>query len=109
MELRDTFAALDDLEIVYVMANNQVNEKALRFIDGLGLHRRVRFAVDPGSRAIERLGIRLEHPEPMETGVPHPTTYLLDRHGDVRFVDVRRDYHIWLDPDLLVEALRGIP
>ena len=49
MELRQTFAEEDDVVILYVMADNQINDKTLRFIDGLGLRDRVRFASDPGS------------------------------------------------------------
>ena len=109
MELREAFASNDDLRILWVMADNQVNEKTLRFIDGLGLRERITFAEDPGSRAIDALQIRLEDPEEIEAGVPHPTTYLLDRDGVVRFVDVRRDYHIWLDPSLVREALAEVP
>ena len=109
MELRQAFASNDDLRILWVMADNQVNEKTLRFIDGLGLREHIHFAVDPESRAIDSLRIRLEDPEEIEAGVPHPTTYLLDREGVVRFVDVRRDYQMWLDPTLVREALAEVP
>ncbi|MDH3686591.1 MAG: hypothetical protein OEP95_10210 [Myxococcales bacterium] len=109
MELREAFEAEDDVVLLYVLADNQVNEKTVRFIDGLGLRDRVRFLVDDGSAAIDALGVRLENPEPMEAGVPHPTTYLLDREGRVRFVDVRRDFHIWLDARVLTDALAEIP
>lgn len=109
MELRQAFASNDDLRILWVMADNQVNEKTLRFIDGLGLREHIHFAVDPESRAIDSLRIRLENPEEIEAGVPHPTTYLLDREGVVRFVDVRRDYQMWLDPTLVREALAEVP
>jgi len=109
VELREAFAGHDDLHIVWVMAERQVNDKTLRFIDGLGLRERVVFAVDPGSVAIDALGLRKEAPEPIEAGVPHPTTYLLDRDGIVRFVDVRRDFHIWLDPQVVREALARLP
>ncbi len=109
MELRQAFASNDDLRILWVMADNQVNEKTLRFIDGLGLREHIHFAVDPKSRAIDSLRIRLENPEEIEAGVPHPTTYLLDREGVVRFVDVRRDYQMWLDPTLVREALAEVP
>ena len=37
--------------------------------------------------------------------MPHPATYLLDREGRIRLVDIRRDFHIWLDPSLIVDAL----
>ncbi len=109
MELRQAFASNHDLRILWVMADNQVNEKTLRFIDGLGLREHIHFAVDPESRAIDSLRIRLEDPEEIEAGVPHPTTYLLDREGVVRFVDVRRDYQMWLDPTLVREALAEVP
>ena len=91
------------------MASSQINEKSLRFIDGLGLRERVRFAVDRDSAAIDRLGIRLEGGEALEAGVPHPSTYLLDRSGIVRFVDVRADYHIWLDPSAVLDVLATLP
>ena len=77
MELRDALAEPRDLEILYVLPSSQMNAKSLRFIDELGLRERVRFLVDPDSAAIDRLGLRLENPEPMERGVPHPATYLL--------------------------------
>ncbi|MCA9509650.1 MAG: hypothetical protein R3E88_01650 [Myxococcota bacterium] len=102
------FAEVDDLRIVWVMAREQVDDKALRFIDGMGLRDRIEFAVDPGSRAIDALGLRLATPEPIEEGVPHPTTYLLDADGVVRFADVRRDYHVWIDAAHLRERLAEI-
>lgn len=104
MELRDALAH-DDVVVLYVMAERQINDKTLRFIDEMGLRGRVRFLADPESAAIDRLRLRLAEPEPLEEGVPHPATYLLDRDGRVRFVDVREDYHVWLDPELLIEAL----
>ena len=91
------------------MADSQINEKTLRFIDGLGLREHVVFAVDPGSRSIDRLKARLESPEAIEAGVPYPTTLVLDREGIVRFVDVREDYHIWLDPGPVIETLESLP
>ncbi len=108
MELRQRFEGVDDLAVLWVMADNQVNAKTLRFIESLGLRQRVHFGVDPGSTAIDRLGIRLENPMPIEAGVPHPTTLLLDAGGVVRFVDVRRDFHAWLDPALLEDALAAL-
>lgn len=105
MQLREEFARDESLRIVWVMPDNQINGKTLRFIDSLGLRERITFAVDSHSEDIDRLGIRKQDPEPIEAGVPHPTTYLLDREGVVRFADVRRDYHIWLDPSVIQGAL----
>jgi len=108
VELRNAFETVDDLVILYVLADNQVNDKTLRFIDGLGLRERVRFLMDPSSAAIDVLGLRKPEPEPIEAGVPIPATYLLDRDGIVRFADVRTDYHLWLDSDFVREALASI-
>ncbi len=91
------------------MADNQITAKATNYIDGMGLRGRIHFVVDPGSAEIDRLGIRKEDPEPIEAGVPHPATYLIDRQGTVRFVDVREDFHIWLDPAAVIEALAAAP
>ncbi len=96
------------MQIVWVMADNQVNEKSLNYIDGMGLRDRIHFAKDPSSAAIDRLGIRRENAETIEAGVPHPATYLLDRGGVVRYVDVREDYHLWLHPEMVIAALANV-
>ena len=99
------FATADDVLIVWVMAEAQINERTRVFVDELRLADRVLFVSDPKSRLIRTLGILKEDPEPIEQGVPHPTTLLLDREGMIRFVDVRRDYHFWLDPKQTLERL----
>ena len=109
MELRNELEAAPDLQIVWVMAKRQLNTRSLRFVDDYGLRSRIHFWADPESRAIDQLGIRRPNPEPIEAGVPHPTTLLLDRDGVVRFTDVREDYHVWLDPAVVKEALAKLP
>jgi len=109
VELRNALAEEPDLEIVWVMAKRQLNARSLRFVDDYGLRDRVHFWVDPESRTIDRLGLRRPNPEPIEEGVPHPTTLLLDRDGIVRFADVREDFHVWLDPVVVKEALAQLP
>ena len=109
MELLDDFEMTPDVEILYVLPDNQVNEKTLFFVDGNRLRSRVRFLRDPASGAIDRLGLRKQDAEPIEAGVPHPTTLLLDRGGVVRLVDIRTDFQLWLDSRLLVDALAAIP
>jgi peroxiredoxin len=108
VELRQALDRFDDLQIVYVMAREQINPKTLRFINENGLRDRVRFLSDPESRTIDALGLRLQTPEPIEAGVAHPATYLLDREGRIQLVDVRRDFHVWLDPALIVAALERL-
>ena len=87
----------------------QHTAKAMQFIQSQALQDRVRFLVDPESRAIDALRIRRPDPEAVEMGVPHPATYVLDREGVIRFVDVREDFHFWLDPLLPLRALAEIP
>ena len=105
MELRNALANEPDLQIVWVMAKRQWNARSLRFVDDYGLRGRIHFWADPESRAIDALGLRRPQPEAIEEGVPHPTTLLLDRDGIVRFADVREDFHLWLDPTVIREAL----
>jgi peroxiredoxin len=90
------------------MAEAQINERTRIFIDELRLADRVLFVSDPKSRLIRTLGILKENPEPIEQGVPHPTTVLLDREGTIRFVDVRRDFHFWLDPQQMLDRLASL-
>ncbi len=109
IELRQQIEGVEDLVLLYVLADNQLNEKTRFFIDGNRLTDRVIFLQDPFSASIDRLGLRRPNPASLETGVPHPSTYVLDRAGRVRFVDVREDYQIWLHPSLILEALAEIP
>jgi peroxiredoxin len=90
------------------MAKRQLNARSLRFVDDYGLRNRIHFWVDPESRAIDALGLRRPNPEPIEEGVPHPSTLLLDREGIVRFADVREDFRLWLDPAVVREALAAV-
>ena len=105
MELREALAGTPDLRVVWVMSEVQINDRTRVFIDELGLADRILFLADPQSRLIRELGILKDDPEPIEKGVPHPTTLLLDRQGRIQFVDVRTDYHIWLDPTAVKEVL----
>jgi peroxiredoxin len=105
VELREVLEEVPDLEIAWVMSSHQISPRSLRFIDELGLRDRIHFLIDEDSSVIRRLGVLKKDPEPMETGVPHPTTYLIDREGVIRFADVRSDFHIWLDPKLLAAEL----
>lgn len=112
MELRDAIATLremDDVVILYVVPDNQYTGKAQQFAASHRLEDRIRFLVDPQSGAIDVLGLRRPDSEPVEAGVPHPATYVLDRDGVIRFVDVREDFHFWLDPELPLQALAEIP
>ena len=100
---------MDDLVVLYVMAEEQINPKTRYFVDELGLRDRIRVLADPGSTTIDALGLKLETPEPIEAGVPHPATYVIDREGVVTFADVRRDFHVWIASDIVVSAIHLVP
>jgi peroxiredoxin len=91
--------------IVWVMSEAQINERSRVFIDELGLAERILFLADPKSQLIRDLGILKENPENIEKGVPHPTTLVLDKSGTIRFVDVRENFHFWLDPAAVADVL----
>ena len=99
------FEATPDLRIIWVMSDAQINDRSRIFIDELGLADRILFLSDPKSQLIRDLGILKEKPESIEIGVPHPTTLILDKDGIVQFVDVRENYHFWLDPAAMTDVL----
>jgi len=103
--LREVFEATPDLRIIWVMSDAQINDRSRIFIDELGLADRILFLSDPKSQLIRDLGILKEDPESIEIGVPHPTTLVLDKAGVVQFVDVRENYHFWLDPAAMTDVL----
>ena len=105
MGLREVFEATPDLRIIWVMSDLQINDRSRIFIDELGLAERILFLADPKSELIQALGILKEDPESIEIGVPHPTTLVLDKAGIIQFVDVREDYHFWLDPRAVENVL----
>jgi len=98
LELREAFAGTPDLRLVWVMSDAQINARTRAFVGELGLASDILFLADPKSRLIRKLGLLKKDPEPIETGVPYPTTLLLDPSGRIRFADVRIDYHRWLVP-----------
>jgi len=99
------FEATSDLRIIWVMSDAQINDRSRIFIDELGLADRILFLADPKSQLIRDLGILKEDPESIEIGVPHPTTLVLDKAGIVQFVDIRENYHFWLDPEAMTDVL----
>jgi peroxiredoxin len=99
------FEETPDLRIIWVMSDAQINDRSRVFIDELGLADRILFLSDPKSQLIQDLGILKQSPESIEIGVPHPTTLVLDKTGIIRFVDVRENYHFWLDPAAMTDVL----
>jgi len=94
-----------NLTVLYVMAKNQINPKARKFLDDHHL-KPFHFLSDADDRVIDQFGIRnTDEKEGVERGVPYPTTYVLDRDGIIRLKDSRKDYQIWLSASKLKQVL----
>jgi peroxiredoxin len=63
------------------------------------------FLSDPGHRVIDRYGL-LNPDDPR--GIPHPTTYVIDKGGIVRWKFTEVDYKIRPTNRMILEALRTI-
>ncbi|MBI2401800.1 MAG: redoxin domain-containing protein [Gemmatimonadetes bacterium] len=64
------------------------------------------FLSDPGHRVINRYG--LLNPDD-QRGIPHPTTYVIDRQGVVRWKFTEVNYKIRPTNETMLEALRALP
>ena len=109
VELRQALEEQDQLRVVWVMADNQINEKSRTFIDEYGLRDRIFFASDSNSALFSRFGVEIQEPDETEQGLPYPTTLLVDREGIIRFADVREDFQNWLAPETILAELDKIP
>ncbi|MBI2615320.1 MAG: redoxin domain-containing protein [Gemmatimonadetes bacterium] len=64
------------------------------------------FLSDPGHQVINRYGL-LNPDDPR--GIPHPTTYVIDRQGVVRRKFTEVNYKIRPTNETMLEALRALP
>ena len=64
------------------------------------------FLSDPGHRVINRYGL-LNADDPR--GIPHPTTYVIDRQGVVRWKFTEVNYKIRPTNAMILDALKAIP
>ena len=86
------------------MNARQVNPKTVKFVRDHDIDFHV--LVDRDRKVIDRFGVgNDELAEAIEEGVPHPTTYVLDRDGKVVLMDVRKDFHHWLSSTILRDIL----
>ncbi len=63
------------------------------------------FLQDPGHRVIDRYGILNAG---SSRGIPHPTTFVLDTAGAVRWKFIEIDYTVRPSNEMILEALRGL-
>ena len=64
------------------------------------------FLSDPGHRVINRYGL-LNPNDPR--GIPHPTTYVIDRRGVVRWKFTEVNYRVRPTNAMILDALKAIP
>ncbi len=62
------------------------------------------FLSDPGHRVIDRYGLY----NPTGRGWPHPTTYVIDRRGVVRWKFIEINYKIRPTNEMILEALTKV-
>lgn len=63
------------------------------------------FLSDPGHRVIDRYGLW----NPKGSGWPHPTVYVIDRSGTVRWKFTEVNYKIRPTNDMILRALARLP
>lgn len=63
------------------------------------------FLTDPAHRVIDRYGLR--NPDDPR-GIPHPTTFVLDRDGVVRWKFVETDYRVRPTNEMIMDALGNL-
>lgn len=63
------------------------------------------FLSDPGHRVIDRYGLLNEDDG---RGIPHPTTFVIDREGVVRWKFIELDYRVRPTNDMILEAVREV-
>ena len=64
------------------------------------------FLSDPGHQVINRYGL-LNPDDPR--GIPHPTTYVIDRRGVVRWKFTEVNYKVRPTNAMILDALKAIP
>ena len=97
------------MTVLYIMSGGQVDAKARKFLADHRLAPFV-FLVDDDHRVIDQFGIFNDHPDHViEKGVPHPTTYVIDRSGVIRLKDTRKDFRNWLKSSMIRDTLAQNP
>ena len=62
---------------------------------------------DPGHRVIDRYGL-LNEDAPPDRPIPHPTTYVIDRSGVVRWAFTEVDYRVRPSNEDILRELRAL-
>ena len=81
--------------------NREMMQKMADKIAADGVKADFTFLSDPGHRVIDRYGLL----NPSGQGWPHPTTYVIDRQGVVRWKFTEVNYKIRPTNEMILEAL----
>lgn len=95
-----------DTEILAVSVDPPADiQRALDRIERTGPAPDFPFLSDPGHRVIDRYGLfNPNNPR----GIPHPTTFVIDREGVVRWKFIEIDYRIRPANEMVFEALEMV-
>lgn len=88
--------SIDDRELIQKMIT-RVSKQDGRIPD-------FTFLSDPGHRVIDRYGLL----NPAGKGWPHPTTYVIDRQGIVRWKFTEINYKIRPTNEMILKALAAV-
>ena len=83
----------------------RIEQMRTRVAEEHGLTPDYTFLSDPGHRVIDRYG--LLNPDDRR-GIPHPTTFVIDEEGVVRWKFVETDYRVRPDNEMILEALSAL-
>ena len=90
------------MELLALSIDNRENlQKMADKIAADGVTPDFTFLSDPGHRVIDRYGLL----NPSGQGWPHPTTYVIDRRGVVRWKDIETNYKIRPTNQMILDAL----
>ena len=87
--------AIDNRELLQKMADKIATD---------GVKANFTFLSDPGHRVIDRYGLL----NPSGRGWPHPTTYVIDRQGVVRWKFTEVNYKIRPTNEMILDALAKV-
>ena len=92
--------------MVSVDAERETNITVTRLTREDGVEPDFRFLMDVEHTVIDRYGILNE--SGARRGIPHPATYVIDKQGIVRWLDVQTDYTIRPTNEQILTGLRAL-
>ena len=92
--------------MVSVDAERETRITVTRLVSDDGVNPDFRFLMDVEHAVMDRYGILNESGS--RRGIPHPATYVIDKRGTVRWLDVQTDYTIRPTNEQILTGLRSL-